>query len=287
MSARTPSVSTVIRLIRPRSSCSYPPPVGPGPPPARSSSISEPSEQLPSIAPWWPHSESLGPGCATTWPAVRRCLALRSSLAGVAFRADGCLPSGGRARSESESASCAMVGWALSIVLIDLPFSHRTHVTFKHSLVQIIRRIYLSRNESTRSNTSRPSPLTFATVSPPHRSGTGPSESALCASLATASGELAQRTGGPGRPGNTGTGRAPMGQVQSWRCRLDSALRRVRRAGAAPCGRASSGTRRERWCCAVVCGAALSQPYDQFKSDECTTSDSRNKFKLLCWPQVR
>ncbi len=49
-----------------------------------------------------------------------------------AGRADGCLPSGGRARSESVSASCAMVGWALSIGLIDLPFSHWTHVTFKH-----------------------------------------------------------------------------------------------------------------------------------------------------------
>jgi hypothetical protein len=39
---------------------------------------------------------------------------------------------GGRARSESVSASCAVVGWALSIGLIDLPFSHWTHVTFKH-----------------------------------------------------------------------------------------------------------------------------------------------------------
>jgi hypothetical protein len=102
--------------IRPRSSCSGPPPVGSCPPPARArfSSISESSEQLPSIAPWWPHSESLGPGCATTWPAVCRYVALRSSIAGVAFRADGCLPSGGHARSESVSASCAMVGWALS-----------------------------------------------------------------------------------------------------------------------------------------------------------------------------
>ncbi len=79
-----------------------------------------------------PHFESLGPGCTTTWPAVRRGIALRSSIAGVAFRADGCLPSGGRARSESVSASCAMVGWALSIGLIDLPFTkHWTHVTFK------------------------------------------------------------------------------------------------------------------------------------------------------------
>ena len=90
------------------------------------------SEQLPSIAPRWPHSESLGPGCATPWPAVRRRVTLRSSIAGVACRADGCLPSGGRARSEPVSASCAMVGWALSIGLIDLPFSHWTHVTFKH-----------------------------------------------------------------------------------------------------------------------------------------------------------
>ncbi len=94
-----------------------------------SSSISaaESSEQLPSFAPRWPHSESLGPGCATTWPAVRWRIALHSSLAGVAFRrgrrADGCLPSGGRARSESVSASlacqCAMVSWALSNGLID------------------------------------------------------------------------------------------------------------------------------------------------------------------------
>jgi hypothetical protein len=101
-----------------------------------SSIISESSEERPSIAPRWPHSESLGPGCATVtaWPAVRRRVALRSSIAEVAFRADGCLPSGGRARSESVSASCAMVGWALSIGLIDLPFSHWTHfhVTFKH-----------------------------------------------------------------------------------------------------------------------------------------------------------
>jgi hypothetical protein len=29
-------------------------------------------------------------------------------------------------------ASCAMVDWALSIGLIDLPFSHWTHATFKH-----------------------------------------------------------------------------------------------------------------------------------------------------------
>jgi hypothetical protein len=69
------------------------------------------------MAPQWPHSESQGPGCATTWPAVRRRVALRSSIAGVAFRADGCLPSGGGARSESVSASCVMVGWALSIGL--------------------------------------------------------------------------------------------------------------------------------------------------------------------------
>ncbi len=60
----------------PQSTCFCPPPVRPGPPPACSSSISESSEQLPSIAPRWPHSESLGPGCATTWPAVHRRVAL-------------------------------------------------------------------------------------------------------------------------------------------------------------------------------------------------------------------
>ncbi len=110
--------------------------LGPGPPPARSSSNSESSEQLPSIAPRWPHSESLGPKCVTTWPAVRRRVALHSSIARVACRADGCLPSGGRARSESVSASCAMVAWAPSIGLIDVPFSHWTHVTFKHPSAQ-------------------------------------------------------------------------------------------------------------------------------------------------------
>ena len=83
---------------------------GPGPPPARSSSGSESSEQLPSIAPRWPHSESLGPECATTWPALCRRVALRSSIAGVSCCADGCLPSDGRARSVSVSASCAN-GW--------------------------------------------------------------------------------------------------------------------------------------------------------------------------------
>ncbi len=141
MSARTRSVSAVIRLVN------APPAfrtVGPDPHPVLL--------LLPSAG-WartyagplllglqvvranpihrWPHSESLGPGCTTTWPAVRRRVALRSSLAGVAFRADGCLPSGGRASSESVSASCAMVGWALSSGLIDLPFSHWTHVTLK------------------------------------------------------------------------------------------------------------------------------------------------------------
>jgi hypothetical protein len=153
MSARTPSVSAVIRLVN------APPAfridvVGPDQRPvlllrpsagwARSSigpllldlRESESSEQLPSIAPRWPHSESLGPGCATTWPAVRRRVALRSSIAGVACRADGCVSSGGRARSESVSASCAIVGWALSIGLIDLPFSHWTHVTFKHTVLR-------------------------------------------------------------------------------------------------------------------------------------------------------
>ncbi len=148
MSARTPSVlrrhpisecSSSIPDRRHRAGSAPGPPapalrrVGPGPPPARSSSNSESSEQLPSIAPRWPHSESLEPECATTWPAVCRRVSLRSSIAGVLCCADGCLPSDGRARSESVSASCAMVAWALSMVLIDLPFSHWTHasVTFK------------------------------------------------------------------------------------------------------------------------------------------------------------
>ncbi len=64
--------------------------------------------------------------------APARSARSHGSIAGVVCRADGCLRSDGRARSESVSASCAMVGWALSLGLIDLPFSHWTHVTFKH-----------------------------------------------------------------------------------------------------------------------------------------------------------
>ena len=62
----------------------------------------------------------------------------RSQCAGTAVGserlsccADGCLPSDGRARSESVSASCTMVVWALSIGLIELPLSHWAHVTCK------------------------------------------------------------------------------------------------------------------------------------------------------------
>jgi hypothetical protein len=129
------SASTPDRRRRPGSAPGPPAPAlrRLGPPPARSSSNSESSEpQLPSIAPRWPHFESLGPECATTWPALSRSVALRSSIAGVSESccADGCLPSYGRARAESVSASCAMVVWALSMVLKDLPFSHWTHVTF-------------------------------------------------------------------------------------------------------------------------------------------------------------
>jgi hypothetical protein len=49
----------------------------------------ESSEQLPSIAPWWPHPESRELGCATTWLAVCRRVALRSSIPVVVCRADG------------------------------------------------------------------------------------------------------------------------------------------------------------------------------------------------------
>jgi hypothetical protein len=52
-----------------------------------------------------------------TWQAVLRRVALRTSLARVAFLTYKCLLSGGRARSESVSSSWAMVGWALSFRL--------------------------------------------------------------------------------------------------------------------------------------------------------------------------
>ncbi len=119
------SASMPDRRRRPGSAPGPPAPalcrVGPGPPPVRSSSISESSEQLPSIV-----------SLRVTGTRVRHNMAGGAPARGVAFRTDGCLLSGGRARSESVSASCAMVGWALSIGRIGLPSSHWTHVTFKH-----------------------------------------------------------------------------------------------------------------------------------------------------------
>jgi hypothetical protein len=146
MSSRTPSVSAVIRLVN------APPAfridvVGPDPPPvlllrpsagwARSSAgpllldlrvVRSAPIHRSTVA----SLRVTGTRVLHNMQVVRLRVALRSSLAGVAFHADGCLPSGGRARSESVSASCAMVGWALSIGLIDLPFLHWTHVKFKH-----------------------------------------------------------------------------------------------------------------------------------------------------------
>jgi hypothetical protein len=136
MSARTRIVFAAIWLVN------APPAfridiIGPDPPPvllllpsagwARSSAgplllDPESSEQLPSIAPLWPHSESLGPWCATIWPAVRRRVALRSSIAGGAFRADGCLPSGGRVRSESviSHGRLSTINWPDKLAILTL-----------------------------------------------------------------------------------------------------------------------------------------------------------------------
>ena len=134
MSAHTPSVSAVIRLVN------APPAlridvVDPDPPPVlllRPSAGWARSSAGPLLLDPRPHSESRGPECATTWSAVRRCVALRSSIPGVACRDDGCLPPDGRARSESVSAPLAMADCALSVELKGLPFSLWTHVTFKH-----------------------------------------------------------------------------------------------------------------------------------------------------------
>ncbi len=79
--------------------------LGPGPPPARSSSNSESSEQLPSIAPRWPHSESLGLECARLAADRPRRAALRVRTPGPACCVAGWPPPGGRPRSGSVSGS--------------------------------------------------------------------------------------------------------------------------------------------------------------------------------------
>jgi hypothetical protein len=182
MSARTPSVSAVIRLVNARPAFRIDV-VGPDPPPvillrpsagwARSSAgpllldlrvVRAASIHRSTVA----SLRVTGIRVRHNMAAVRRRVALCSSIAGVACRADRCLPSGhgGRARSESVSAvmrhgrlgtiddadrlailtldachvqtplqngkASSYGRWALSIGLIDLPFSHWTHVTFKH-----------------------------------------------------------------------------------------------------------------------------------------------------------
>ena len=70
---------------------------------------------------------------------MRQRVALRSCIAGVSCCADGCLPSDGRARSESVSASCAMVAWAIDGAdrLAILSFD-ACHVQTLSSLLQAI-----------------------------------------------------------------------------------------------------------------------------------------------------
>jgi hypothetical protein len=142
MSARTRSAAAVIRLVNAPPAFRNPdrrrrPGSAPGPPaPALrrlGPVLRRPAPPRSRVVRAAPIHRSTVTSLRVTRQAVRRRVALRSSIAGVAFRADGCLPSDGRARSESVSGSHAMVGWALSIGLIDLPFSHWTRITFKHN----------------------------------------------------------------------------------------------------------------------------------------------------------
>jgi hypothetical protein len=130
-------------------------PAGPGlpagsvescPPLARSSSIPVDSPSRPGSSVFgarWPHSESAGlgaprhgrrrtgVGCSRWVPLVFA----PGPWPGPAHRADVWSPPGGRVRSESGLAPCAILVWALSIQLIDLPsspFSHWPHVAIKH-----------------------------------------------------------------------------------------------------------------------------------------------------------
>ncbi len=151
MSARTRSVSVVIRSV------SAPPPlridiVGPDPPPcppapvlsrlgpvlrvrrpAPHGSPSRPGRSI--LAPQRRHSELLGLKCARFAADRPRRAALRVRTPGLACCAAGWTlsPPGGRARSESVLAPCSLVMLAqpLSIELIDLPFSHLSHVAVK------------------------------------------------------------------------------------------------------------------------------------------------------------
>ncbi len=81
-----------------------------------------------------PRSESLGLGCA-------RCAAERPRRHGAALRvgspmlarcAAGWSPPGGRARSKSVLGPCSMLALLVSVELIDLPFSYRSHDAVTH-----------------------------------------------------------------------------------------------------------------------------------------------------------
>ncbi len=78
-----------------------------------------------------PHSESLGFERARFAADRPRRTALRVRTPGLACVA-GWSPPGGRARSESVLAACAMLARLVSTELIDLPFSHLSHVASNH-----------------------------------------------------------------------------------------------------------------------------------------------------------
>ncbi len=59
-------------------------------------------------------------GCGVGTPGLACCVA-------------GWSPPGGRARSESVLAPCSMLAWPVSIELIDLPFSHLSHVAINEA----------------------------------------------------------------------------------------------------------------------------------------------------------
>jgi hypothetical protein len=79
-----------------------------------------------------PHSESLGLECACLAADRPRRAALRMRTPWLACCVAGWSPPGGRARSESVLAPCSMLAWQVSKELMDLPFSHLSHLAIKH-----------------------------------------------------------------------------------------------------------------------------------------------------------
>jgi hypothetical protein len=79
-----------------------------------------------------PHTKSLEFECPRFAADGRRIAALRVRTPLLACCVSGWSPQGGRVRSKSVLAPYPMLARPVSIELIDLPFSHLSHVAVKH-----------------------------------------------------------------------------------------------------------------------------------------------------------